>query len=197
MQNLTVAILAGGKSSRMGQNKALLPLGPMKIIEHLVTNLRPIASELLLIANTDEYAFLNLPVYRDRFPGQGPLAGIETALRFAVNEKVYITACDLPLLPAEIPMFLAENTEDNDVTVLAYKGKIEPLIGIYRKSIYPVVEKHLILQKNKIIDFYPQVKVRIINFEQLPENLQREEFLLNVNTPADYEKLLKIFGLKE
>ncbi|NYE56770.1 molybdenum cofactor guanylyltransferase [Carboxydothermus ferrireducens] len=197
MQILTVAILAGGKSSRMGQNKALLPLGTMKIIEHLVTNLRPIASELLLVANTDEYAFLNLPVYRDRFPGQGPLAGIETALRVAVNEKVYITACDLPLLPAEIPRFLAENTEDYDVTVLAYKGKIEPLIGIYRKSIYPVVEKHLILRKNKIIDFYPQVKVKIIHFEQLPENLQREEFLLNVNTPADYEKLLKIFSLKE
>ncbi|GAV22683.1 molybdenum cofactor guanylyltransferase [Carboxydothermus pertinax] len=197
MQNLTVAILAGGKSSRMGRNKALLPLESKTIIEHLITNFQPIASELFIVANTSEYDFLGLPVYNDRYPAQGPLAGIETALRVATNEKVFITACDLPLLPAGIPGHLAVNTGDFDVTVLAFKGKIEPLIGIYRKSIYPVVDQHLALKKNKIIEFYPQVKVKVINFEDLPANLQKEEYLLNVNTPADYEKLLKIFISKE
>jgi len=197
MQNLAVAILAGGRSSRMGQNKALLPLGSKTIIEHLITNFKQLTSELFIVANTSEYDFLKLPVYKDRFPGQGPLAGIETALREAKASRVFITACDVPLLPVEIVEFLTPFAEDYDVVVLAFRGKIEPLVGIYQKGIYPIVENYLRLEKNKIIDFYPLVKVKVVNFEELPSHLQKEEYLLNVNTPQEYEKLLKILSLKE
>ena len=102
-KNITGIILSGGKSSRMGENKSLLKLGPKTVIEHVVELMQSIFSEVILITNTpEEYHFLNIPMYADIYKYKGPIAGIHSGLTHSNTETNFIVSCDIPLLTSEI-----------------------------------------------------------------------------------------------
>ena len=99
---VTGVILAGGKSRRMGQNKALIQLGDNSLIEHVIRRMRLVADELLLITNSPaEYAHLNVPMHGDIIPGTGALGGIYTGLTHASYDTVLCVGCDNPFFSAE------------------------------------------------------------------------------------------------
>lgn len=102
MIQATGFVTAGGRSTRMGQDKALLQLGSRLMIEYVIEALRPVTSSLAIIANSEEYQRFGLPVYADTNTGIGPLEAIRTALANSPSPFVVLVGCDMPFLTAEL-----------------------------------------------------------------------------------------------
>ena len=127
-QKITAAILAGGKSQRMGTNKAFLPLNGEPIISSTITILRKITSDLLIVTNhPDLYAEFQVTVVRDLQRGLGPMGAILTALSLTEHSHVLVTACDLPFLNLGILQKMTTVMDGSDVVVPRSNYGLEPL----------------------------------------------------------------------
>jgi molybdopterin-guanine dinucleotide biosynthesis protein A len=192
---ITCAVLAGGKSSRMGQDKSLLPINGEPLIQRVLSRLADITDELMIV--TDEphkYEFLPFWV---RFAGdigglgQGPLAGIAGALMKARYPRVAVVATDMPFVNSALIRFLAEvdPTADVVVPVISDEGFPETLHAIYSKSALYAIQEQLIEGNRKITQFFDQVRVVTVPREQiLPYDPDLRSFL-NANTPEDWDKI--------
>lgn len=201
--NITGIILSGGTSSRMGMNKALLPIGKKKVIEHVVDLMSSVFTNVILITNTlEEYNFLDLPMYEDIFKVGGPLAGIHSGLENSETEKNFILSCDMPLMKSGIIKSIIEFKTDKPITVCKSEGFIQYLAGIYSKSISQTAEK--LLQQEEVNVEHPnrkhQAKVYSLLNEVGFETIEAEELpgyhpkvFFNMNNKEDYQKILSIF----
>jgi molybdenum cofactor guanylyltransferase len=188
-------ILAGGKSSRMGQNKALLPINGLSNIERIKNKISEVFEDILLVANDREiYEFLHLPIVEDKVKEKGPLAGIQAGLLAAKHDANVFIACDMPFVAVEIANKLIEESEGYDVVIPVVAGKHQPLFAIYKKSILPVLEACLLNDQLRIKHLLDQVKVNYVSESQLVikeiDNL--EQVFYNMNHPSEYEKAKKI-----
>ncbi len=190
---LTISIQAGGKSSRMGQDKALMPFLGQPLIARLVARLRPLADELILTTNRpDDYRFLGLPLFPDLFAERGALGGLHTALACASLPYVAVVACDMPFAsPALIchqrDLLLAA---DLDVVIPAGpEGGLEPLHALYRRdTCLPACEQALINNQWKLISWFPRVKVRTLAVEELLPYDPEGRVFWNLNTPNEFAR---------
>ena len=138
---ICAAILAGGKSSRMGTDKALMGLDGMTMIEKVLQAVpTQIADPTVITNNPEDYAFLNLPLHRDVIKGIGPLGGIYTALKHCKTTHCLIVACDLPFLNAGILHQLSERGPAWDVLVVDTDKGVEPLCAVYSKHCLSVIQ---------------------------------------------------------
>lgn len=185
---VTLAILAGGQSSRMNyRNKAFLSYQEKTFVERLIEAGSDF-EEVIIVANTKEaYENFNLQVVSDVYPGKGPLSGIHAALRVAKTSTVLCVACDMPLTSREVLNGLAQISGDYDVLVPEYEGRLQPLCAIYSKKIKNKVEEQL-----KKDDFKLQYFIRQLNYQvirELPHRPFKSTDFLNVNTPTDLSEL--------
>jgi molybdopterin-guanine dinucleotide biosynthesis protein A len=182
------AILAGGKSSRMGTNKALLELNGKKVIEHVVAAVQRVADEVLLITNTpEEFAFLKLPMFRDEVAGIGPLGGIYSALRKCTTSHCLIVACDLPFLSEPLLRFLSENAGNDEVFAIDSSNGVEPLCAVYSKACLPAIEKQMAQQQYKVADLLAKVQARVVRFDA-SYSFYSPHLFYNVNTPEEWRR---------
>ena len=189
---LTLAIQAGGKSSRMGQNKALMPFRGHPLIQTVLDRLAPIADEILITTNDpDGYRFLDLPLYRDIRPDRGALGGLYTALSSAKGDLVTVVACDMPFV--SLPLFetasklIAESGAD--VVIPKTEHGFEPLHALYRRdACIPPIKAALDANKWKVISWFDQVKVRILSVEEIAAFNPDGLIFWNLNTPEDFAK---------
>ncbi len=191
----SAVILAGGKSTRMGQNKALLDFGGEPLIERVCGILREDFSEIAVSANDPlTYAFLGIPVIRDIFPDGGSLAGIHAGLSHSRATHCFFVACDMPFVSIELVRYLGQFTEDYDVVIPVSRSGLEPLHSFYSRNCIPYIEEQLNDGNLKIIDLFPHVKVR----EVFPDEMRAydpEEFsYFNINTPEKYRQAKKKLG---
>jgi molybdopterin-guanine dinucleotide biosynthesis protein A len=190
------AILVGGKSSRMGKNKALMRFDDVPMVARVAATLRHCSSlqEHLLITNTpSDYEFLGWPMHADLISNAGALGGIYTALSAAQQPRVFVVACDLPFLSAELVEFLCRNNEGAEVVVPESENGLEPLCAVYAKSCLPMIEKQLRAKRFKVSDFYPQARTEIVRLEpSLP--FFTPNVLTNINTPEEFARAQALFG---
>ena len=188
MINKTLAILAGGKSSRMNyNNKAFLSFKEKTFIEHII-NAGKSFKEIIIVANDKEvYERFNLRVVEDIYKGNGPLAGIHSALKSSNTDYVLCVACDMPLVSSELLDFLGNYNENYDVLVPKYKDRLQPLCSIYSKNILGKIEESLIKNENKLQRFIMSSNYKVI--EKLGNRKFEEEDFLNVNTPIEFNEL--------
>lgn len=193
-------ILAGGKSRRMGQNKALLPIVGKSIIQRIVDEFTPVSEEVILIANQPElYSELQTAVLSDvkEFKGDGPLAGILTGFLAAKTPVCVFVACDMPFASSKIGEFLIEKllNSDYDAIIPSNDGRIHPLFGAYRSRIQPIIKANLLNGKRKVSHLLDEVNVQIVEKQDVPEEFQHEwEYCFwNMNTMEDYHKTLELF----
>ncbi|MBW3636732.1 MAG: molybdenum cofactor guanylyltransferase [Armatimonadetes bacterium] len=136
------AILAGGKSSRMGREKALLPFGNEPLIARIAGVLAPIFPQICVVTPKTEIAeAAYLPMISDSFPNRGPLGGIHTALGH-FEAPTFVLACDMPFLNADFIRFLAQNF-NGSALVPQNEGGFEPLHAVYAPQNLPIFESHL------------------------------------------------------
>lgn len=183
---MTGAILAGGESRRMGRDKAFLEVGGQRIIDRTVELLAPLFPQLLLVTNNAaDYAYLGIRMVSDLLPGRGALGGLYTALFFSTTQHVFVVACDMPLLKAEVIRHLLDQPHKWDVVVPQMGDHVEPLHAVYSRRCLPHVEALLQEGGRKVMDFYSRVRVLRVPEEEIraldPELLS----FRNVNTPEE------------
>lgn len=189
---MTALILCGGQSKRMGRAKAFLPYAGSTFISHLVESMEKLFDEVLLIANEPEtYLDLGPDVVRDILPNRGPLCGILSGLLVAKHDKVFVTACDMPLFNQDLIRNLEKESEGYDITCVAHEERLEPLIGIYSKNCVKDLEESLFTEQLSLTDLiakHPNAHKFYCKYEdRLAPDLPP---YFNVNTPSDYSKLL-------
>ena len=178
----SAVILAGGKSSRMGEDKSLIRLGGITILELLARQLKPLVAEVLVSSNDPaSHGFLGLPLVPDERPDCGPIMGILSGLSAARNEKVLFTPCDIPGLPAEFILSLLIRAESADlVMALDEQGRYEPLLAVYSRSLVPVIRTLVVAGERRIVSILglPGIKTEFVS-------LAGQSWYRNLNSPED------------
>ncbi|NLJ77476.1 MAG: molybdenum cofactor guanylyltransferase [Peptococcaceae bacterium] len=189
MVDVAGVILAGGKSRRMGTNKAFLTVGKEAMIERIAGELGQVFQEILVSGGDGEIGRrLGLRVVPDLMKGLGPLSGIHASLLAAKSPKCLFVPCDMPFLHAELAGIMADLSDGYDVTVPLYGGYLQPLFAIYDKSCLPAVEEALKESRYKVVDIYQQLRVKYVSEAVLGSVADIDTLFFNVNTPLDLEK---------
>jgi len=181
-------ILAGGKSSRMGRNKALLSFGTKTGIERIVDELRPISSHPIVVTNEPHlFQHLGVRIVQDNYPGMGPLAGLEAGLSATDEEWNVLVACDMPFVSRMLAEELMKRTAEWDCVVPKLDGRVHPLFALYNKSILPVVQEKLEGNTLKMMAVLESCHTLYVKEEDLNKVDNLEDALFNMNVPSDYE----------
>ncbi len=187
---LTVAIQAGGQSSRMGEDKALKPFLGKPLIQRVIERLSPIADELIVTTNRSaDYAFLNVRLIPDLKPGRGALGGLYTAIASATSPFVAIAACDMPFASKNFfegaTSLMVE--KDADVVIAKTAEGYEPLHALYRReTCMPAIEAAIASDLWKVTAWFPQVKVYTLTPDEIKLFDPSGLCFWNVNTPEDF-----------
>ncbi len=182
----SLAIQAGGQSSRMGTDKALILFKGQPLIERIIQRLKPIADEILITSNQPEdLLFLGYPVYPDLYPGLGALGGLYTALYYSQNPVVLIVATDMPfpslaLYQKQIEFLVAQAM---DVVIPVSHEGFEPFHAVYRReACLPTVKQALETGQKRMISWFPDGKVRVLSVEEVKTYDKRVRAFININT---------------
>lgn len=191
-QNLDAAILAGGKSSRMKTNKAVLELGGRKLIEHVVDAVKAVVEKPMIISNTPPvFSFLGLPIFPDIIKNIGPLGGIYTALKRGEFGHCLVVACDLPFITPELFRYLIEQERNYDVLAVDAGRGVEPLCAIYSRDGLKVMKEQIDAGQNKVADYYGKVDIKILKISPR-HNLYHPKLFFNVNDATDYQEAQRV-----
>lgn len=184
---ISIVIQAGGQSSRMGQDKALVPLAGRPMIEHILTRLAGLGEETIITTNKPEdYEYLDLPLASDEEPGAGALPGLRTALKAAHGDNVLVLACDMPFVNRLLVEYLLGLAPAADVVVPRWQDTYQTMHAVYaRKSCLRAVDKALEQGEQRMISFYSDVKVHPVPPEEIAEIDPHGRSFFNVNTPED------------
>jgi molybdopterin-guanine dinucleotide biosynthesis protein A len=187
-QSITGVILAGGKSSRMGQNKALMSLGGKRLVDRVVGVMRSVFDDLLMVTNTPGvYADLGLPMVRDVWPEKGSLGGVYSAIYHVATSYCLVVACDMPFLQAAVLRYLITQINDYDVVVPDVLGELQTLHAIYSKACLQPIERRLEMHRLRIIGFFPDVRVRTVTASELEPYDPALLAFQNLNTPEEFQ----------
>lgn len=181
-------ILAGGKSRRMGTDKAVLSYEGQSFLERIAKEL-DCFDEIILSANDDgHYVKFGLPVVKDIYPDCGPLGGLHAGLCSCTSDALFCITCDVPLFKVSLAEYLCSKSEDDfDAVVPVSKdGHMHPLCAVYKKTAAEIFEKQILSKKFKIIDAYAFMKVCYVPLEEIDN---ADTYLFNVNTPEEFAQL--------
>jgi len=174
-------VLVGGRSSRMGRDKALIEIGGRPLALVAAEALGVVCESVTLVGDPDRYQALGLTVISDRQRGAGPLSGIEAALGATRSEWNLIAACDMPSLDALLLRKLARAVADDAAIPQYPDGSIEPLCAVYHQRCHAAAAEALDAGLRRISDFIARLTVRYVQVTD-------PRPFLNLNTPEDLEK---------
>jgi len=182
MEEVSILILAGGKSQRMGQNKAFLKLNGVSFLEHIISVLRPLQSEIYISGSKKQYNSIELPIIEDHpdFKGQGPLAGILSGLMTIKSDWLFVISVDAPQISIEQVLELYKHTKANKMVLAKDEQFVHPLIGFYHKLMLEPIKQNLEQGKLSVKHLYSNEEKTAF----IP--LLGEKSLKNINTPEDY-----------
>ncbi|MFI5251780.1 MAG: molybdenum cofactor guanylyltransferase [Bacteroidota bacterium] len=185
-------ILAGGKSTRMGQDKALLDLDGKPFIERIASTLDKLFTTITIITDQKEpYEFLKLHIQSDIIKESGPLGGIHAALVRSSAKHIFVISCDLPFVTAKLIERLADKRFDADV-ILPTDNKIaQPLCAVYSRASFPFVVKHLREKQYSVSRCLEDMKTLTVSTYNTV-NKFGFSVINNINTPEDYERMCKM-----
>ncbi len=186
---MTVVILAGGQSRRMGRDKLLLPLSGERLLDRAVRRYGEVFPRVLVsVSGPERYPELGDRRVFDVFPGAGPLAGLHAGL-LASGDDVFLTGADMPFSSPEQALRLSSLCGEKEACVLTdADGRWEPLFGFYRRSLLPGAEELLKAGRRSMASLLSRASLREVSLRELGEG-EDSRLLRNVNNPEDYEKL--------
>ncbi|HPI72573.1 MAG TPA: molybdenum cofactor guanylyltransferase [bacterium] len=199
---ITGIILAGGKSLRMGQDKALLTVGGQTVIGRIAVLMTSLFAHNLIITNDAKaYGFLPLTVVTDIHPGLGPLGGIHTGLSRSSTLRNLIISCDLPFMNREVIECIIKAPSPSPIVLARACGRLQFFPGLYSKSLLPIIENSLVTTapvsavSNRSLSLYTLVEKAqavIVDVEKMP--FYDEWLFFNLNTKADFAAIAKKFS---
>lgn len=176
---VTAVILAGGKSSRMGEDKGLAIYLGKPMVQYAIDACRELTSEIIISTANTEYSRFGYELLADNFPDCGPIGGVEAGLSAAKTPGILVCPCDMPGINPEIIKRILWNSEGKSAVVAASgQGKIFPVLGWYSKTALPVIQKQIEKGDYKMLFF-----LKKLDAETVVVNPGEE--LLNVNYPDE------------
>lgn len=180
--DVTGVILAGGRSRRMGCDKALLKIDGQTLFERILTLMQGLFSQVMIAGDRPDLRRPGVPAVADAYPGSA-LGGIHTGLAGAATDWVFVAPCDMPYPDDRIVRKLLAERAGHDAVVPRTASGFEPVFALYHKRCLDVVDAMLRRRHYRIYDFYSHIDVHYLTAEQLPSGW--EQSLLNLNTPED------------
>jgi len=193
MPSLTVAVIAGGHSSRMGTDKSFVPMLGKPLIEHVIARVVDLnQDETIVITNRpDNYAYLNLPMFADIVSDKGALGGIYTAIYHSQNEHTLCIACDMPFLNPDLLRYMIDLRDSDggpyDVIVPKVDDHPQGLHAIYSKACLAPIRKDIDADRLKVIGFYDRVRVRYLEPAEYTRFDPHRLSFHNINTPDELQ----------
>lgn len=190
-EQLSTIVLCGGHSSRMGVDKAMVRLGERTLLQHVVANAQEIGGPVVVVG-AEGQKLPHLPdsviVVRDVIQDEGPMCGLLTGLqeigqRSHVGDRVWLTACDTPFVDAEIVETLSNRLGSSDVSVIWHSARMNPLIGIYRRSNQETLQRHFDAGERSLTKWLQQVSCVHVP----AADFSSEKRFLNVNSPESLQ----------
>ena len=190
--DITFYITVAGNSSRMKYDKANLALGEYTFLERMTHAIKKIGYSPILVTKESENTKYGLHSISDNNPQIGPLGGLYQSLKHAPTSYVCYLSCDIPLFPTQVLQALANHAKGLPCTVVSFKERLYPLIGIYHKCILPVITNQIQNGNYKMMDFLERINKQIYPVDAWIH----DEILLNCNKPEDLEKLKAYFVME-
>ena len=193
-RSVSIAILAGGQSSRMGRDKALLELEPDRkpLLEIVLERVQPLSDDVFVVASgRDAYARFGAPVRPDLYPAAAVLGGIGSAIRHAAHDECLVVSCDHPFLNPALLSRMLQTPGDWDVLVPVILGESrqggkairQTLHAIYARSCLPHIERAIANEELQIVSFFGDVRIRAIGESEIAEYDPDFRSFFSVNTP--------------
>jgi molybdopterin-guanine dinucleotide biosynthesis protein A len=187
--DVTAFILAGGKSTRMGMNKAFVDFDGRTLLGRMLDLARSVATDIRIVGSREKFAAF-APVVEDIFPDRGPLGGIHAALRASARELNVVLAVDTPFVSRAFLQYLigqARNAREAAAVVPRSAGGWQPLSAIYRPAFAASAENALLAGRNRIDLLFDVVRTRVIEQEELEGAGFSSAIFRNLNTPEELE----------
>jgi molybdopterin-guanine dinucleotide biosynthesis protein A len=182
--------LAGGRSERMGRDKALLPWGESDLLGHAVARLRAVTGDVRILCGPEpRYRDRGIPVVPDGIADAGPIAGLLAGLESADDRPGLFLAVDLPLVPVALLSHLAALAPGFDAVVPISPRGEEPLCAVYGPGCLEPVRRRVSGGERKMTSFWPDVGVREVGQDELARFGDAEEVFRNLNALSDYAEL--------
>jgi len=190
---ITAVVLAGGRSSRFGRDKALLTLDGESLLARAVRVLSSVAAEVLVLGPPERAAEApDARIIADQRPGDGPLPALASALRAMRGDRILAVATDMPLLNAGLLAYLLDRSEGYDVTIPRVAGRTQQLHAVYAAACLPPIEARLARGDLKIDRFFGEVRTLVIEEAEIaPLDPQFRSFR-NINTEADWDEVQRL-----
>jgi len=188
-KGITGFVLAGGKSTRMGQDKARLPLAGRTLLDRALEAVRGVSDEVFVLGSPGLYEAY-APTIADVFAGCGPLSGIHAALKRTTTEFNLIIAVDTPFLTPALLRYLVERALAAHAVITApvVNGYPQPLCGVYSRAFLPIAERALGSGAFKVAPLFPAEGTLLISETELSQFAFTAEMFENLNTPEDLER---------
>lgn len=189
----TAAILAGGKSSRMGFDKQMLMDEGRRLVEKVIETLREEFSDIIVItAKPELYEGMGVRLFRDEYEGKGPLAGVHAALSHAQSQYVYLLACDMPVVSLPFVRHMKERIRETgaDICACKFNDRMETFNTFYSRSLLPDVTHRLETGNSSLFRFIYGNQTCVIEQEDAARFDQELSMFTNINTRSEYEKYL-------
>jgi molybdopterin-guanine dinucleotide biosynthesis protein A len=193
---MTCIILAGGKSSRLGQSKALQVIDGKSLIQWVVDRLAILSTEIIIATAHGEAipcsSAVRIKTVADIYPGKGPLGGIYSGLISSSSSRAIVVGCDTPFLSVSLLEYMTQTLADCDVALPRIGEMVEPLCAVYSKNCVAPIQELLEQNEPRISKLFSMVKVKYIEADEInsfdPEHLS----FFNINSQADLDKARKL-----
>lgn len=182
-------ILAGGKSSRMGEDKGLMLFNGKPVVQYVIEALVPVVNEVVIVSNNPAYEAFGLKVIADDIKEIGPAGGICAALQHSRSENNFIIGCDMPFVKSEAIEALIKKSNGYQITLPLRKGQLEPLFGVYDTA---CKDEWMRLVKEGTVKLHELVKhfsLQQLNVDH--DVVFTEKTFMNINTRQEFEEALK------
>ncbi len=188
MKDISAAILAGGKSTRFGRDKAMLRLNDCTLLYRIYRELLNITDDIWVVGDRREDSLIPLDKFLpDLIDNIGPLGGLFTALSY-IKTPVLLTSFDMPFIKKKHFEFVIQHLNSSYEAIIATSDKgIEPLLGIYRPQILPRIKECIESDTLAMYQLIEKLKVKFVDFKNVG---YISDLFFNINTMADYKKLL-------
>jgi molybdopterin-guanine dinucleotide biosynthesis protein A len=189
-EKITGIVLSGGRSIRMGENKAFIQIEGAPIIKRIHDLFKELFQEVIIVTNQrDLFSNFDSKIYSDLIPNKGALGGLYTGIFFSSFRHSFCVACDMPFIKRSLVQYLIENMKDEDVIVPRTKDGLQPLHAIYSKDCLDPIRMMIGEGKQKIIDIYHLVRVKIVEEKDFLSLDPGRESFINVNTPEELRSI--------
>ena len=196
---VSVGVLAGGLSRRMGRDKALLPIGGVPAVQRVLERASTLSDDVILVTNSpDKYDFCpHCRLAGDIFPGKGSLGGIYTALVTADHAHCLVVACDMPFLSVKLLRHLISLAAGYDVVVPRVAGTLETTHAVYSKACLEPIRQHLLQNDLRIRSFFDEVRLFVVDQVEVMRYDADLRSFLNMNTPSDWQRLQQLAAAEQ